>query len=103
MSKLRLLTRADLPPGAQASQLVHAVAQFFYEHPEQARRWYEESNTVVLLAAEDESALEAIIKKLPAARITQVREPDLHDQLTALAFDPNIPRRHTSNFSLALK
>lgn len=103
MSKLRLLTRSDLPDGAQASQLVHAVAQFFYEHPEQARRWYEESNTVVLLAAQDEAALERVVQKLPCARISRVREPDLGDSLTALALDPHISRKHTAKFPLALR
>jgi hypothetical protein len=103
MSKLRLLTRADLPPGAQASQLVHATAQFFYEHNERARKWYEESNTVVLLSAADEPALHQVLLALPYARISRVREPDLGDALTALALDPYIPRRHTAKFPLALR
>ena len=82
MDKLRLVTRADLPAGARASQLVHATAEFFYHHNEEARGWYEQSNTVVLLEALTERDLHDLAARVRAAR---VHEPDLNNALTALA------------------
>lgn len=86
MDKLRLVTHAALPSGAQASQLVHATAEFFYHHNDEARAWYEQSNTVVLLEALGERDLHALVRLVRAAK---VHEPDLNNALTALAILPS--------------
>jgi peptidyl-tRNA hydrolase len=85
--KLYLVARGDLPPGARASQLAHAMAEAWAGAPDQARRWFGESNTVVLLEVPDEPALRALSRKL-SDRVTphlRVFEPDLDDAMTALA------------------
>jgi hypothetical protein len=45
------VTRADLPPGVQACQAVHAALAFALAHPALTRDWHRCSNTLVLLAA----------------------------------------------------
>jgi hypothetical protein len=52
--KLHLVTRRDLSPGQQAVQAAHALREFIQHHPEVDRDWYERSNTLALLAVEDE-------------------------------------------------
>lgn len=89
--KLYLVTRRDLPPGARAAQLCHALREFVERHQDEDRAWFEASNTLVLLEAEDEGALSrlalaAAASKVPAA---EFREPDLDDALTAIAIGPS--------------
>jgi len=102
--KLFLVTRADLPPGQQAVQAAHAMREFAALHPEIDRRWYETSNVLAFLAAEEESSLGALLQKarvlgLPAAPFY---EPDRDDELTAVAFGPDC-RRILSRLPLALR
>jgi peptidyl-tRNA hydrolase len=89
--KLYLVTRRDLPPGARAAQLCHALREFVEKHRDEDRAWFEASNTLVLLETENEGTLsklasEAIASKVPAA---EFREPDLNDSLTAIAIGPS--------------
>ncbi len=58
--KLYIIVRADLPAGLQISQSVHAARQFAACHPETERRWFTESNNVVILSVPDEAALDAL-------------------------------------------
>jgi len=90
VDKLYIVTRADLHPGYQAAQAVHAARQFQHEHPEVERRWFEKSNTVALLAAPDESALERLMHKARSIglKVASFREPDLGHQLTSIALEP---------------
>ena len=61
MIKLFLVTRADLPPGQQAVQAAHALREFVALYPEEELRWYQTSNTLAFLAAENEASLEALL------------------------------------------
>jgi len=90
VSKLHLITRRDLAPGARAAQLCHALRAFVEQHPSVDRSWYEESNTLVLLEVADEAALlrlawEATMTGVPWSLF---REPDLNDAVTAVALGP---------------
>lgn len=90
LPKLYVVTRADLAPGARAAQLTHGAIQFWVDHPELARRWFEESNVIVLLEVPDELALEGLSVAAAAAGVASSRfiEPDLRDSLTAVAVHP---------------
>lgn len=89
-SKLYVVTRRDLRPGAQAVQACHAARQFAAEHPDLERAWFEASNTLALLAVPDEPALAQLAARASARglRVAAFREPDLGDALTAIALEP---------------
>jgi hypothetical protein len=94
VDKLYLIVRADLAPGLQAAQLVHAMRQWVEEYPRDDRKWFDNSNTVALLALPNEAALGVLLGQaqrfgIPAAAF---REPDLDNQLTALALGPQAKR-----------
>lgn len=91
-TKLFIVIRRDLEPfGLGAAQACHAMRQWTAEHPELDRRWFEESNTLVLLEVPDESALEALWARAREAQVPSARfkEPDLGDALTALTIGPS--------------
>jgi hypothetical protein len=81
-----VVTRADLPPGVQACQAVHAAVEFTLAHPSCARA----SHALALLAARDELALAWMCRDARALglRIATFHEPDLGNALTAAAFEP---------------
>lgn len=88
--KLYLVTRSDLAPRVAAVQAAHALRQFGAEHPREDALWFETSNTLVLLHVEGEPQLRSL---LADARFFDVpcsafNEPDLGDQLTAVAIGP---------------
>lgn len=90
MDRLYLVTRRDLPPGPQAVQSCHAMAAFAIEHREDFEAWYRGSNTLALVSVENERELESLADtaNLRGISASDVREPDLEDQLTALALGP---------------
>lgn len=49
--RLRIVTRADLVPGLQTAQAVHAALAWQVEHPTVAAAWMATSNTIIVLAA----------------------------------------------------
>lgn len=79
-----------MPPGVRAAQLCHAMRQWSHEHPEEDRRWFEESNTVALLETTDESALADLARRAREERVpcVEVCEPDLGGALTAVTIGP---------------
>lgn len=58
MHRLRIVSRADLPPGIMAAQAVHAAMAWQAEHSALAEGWARSSNTVAILAAPTSQALE---------------------------------------------
>lgn len=75
-------------------------------NPSAAKRWYKDSNSVIVLEADNAEALYNL--NLDAAKhglqTTVFREPDLADELTAIAFPPNSGnRKFLSNLPLAGK
>lgn len=101
--RLYLITRSDLPPGARAAQLCHALREFVAVYPDHDRRWFETSNTLVLLEAENASELLVLRDRANDRDIPVVvfREPDLDNAITALAIGPS-GRRLVRDLPLAL-
>lgn len=90
-AKLYIAVRADLPPGLQVAQSVHAMAQFWDEHPTFARSWLHKSNFLVVVAVPDEEALLELATEASLGKglcTTKVCEPDLGDEYTAIAIQP---------------
>lgn len=92
--KLYLITRADLRHGAQAAQLVHGMASFARDFPQEFSAWERTSNTVVCLTVRDERELSVLLERATVVScgvelsISTFREPDLEDQLTCIVLGP---------------
>lgn len=98
--------RADLPPGLQMAQSVHAMAHFHHDHTDLVKPWLLASNFLVVVSVPDENALLDLIKeaKERGLTVTAVREPDIGDEVTAAAFEPGSRlRRLLAELPLALK
>lgn len=92
--RLYLVVRADLPPGLQAVQAVHAFREFVEAHPVRERSWYRGSNCVALLSVPDEAALADLLGRAADADLMTAwfREDDLGGSLTAVALEPGARR-----------
>lgn len=87
----------------QAVQAGHAIADFVLENAEIAKTWHTLSNYLAFLSASDEDELNKLIHKAELKGITYTvfREPDLDNQITAVAFEPSdLTRRLTSSLPL---
>lgn len=104
MEKLYIVTRSDLAPGARIAQACHAIRLFAEEHPDADRRWYESSNNLVVLETTDERSLLDLAGKARTvgAPVSEFREPDFADAVTAIAIG-GVARRLLSSLPLALK
>lgn len=101
--KLRIITRRDLSFGTQATQASHASIDFQHQYPIEAKEWHKESNYLALLTVKDESELIKLISKAIIMNIKHsvFREPDLDNQITAIAFEPSEDaKRITSSCAL---
>lgn len=101
-----MITRADLEPGYQAVQSMHALRQFTAEHPERDREWFDNSNYLGLLSVQDEIELNGIIEQAASQniRFSVFREPDIDNQITAIALEPHPKsKKICSKLKLALK
>jgi peptidyl-tRNA hydrolase len=89
-NKLYIITHQGLSSGYQTAQSIHAATEFTMNYREHASEWYETSNTVVCLEAESTEELQQLV--LTAAEKSIVHapfyEPDLNNELTAVAFAP---------------
>ena len=105
-SKLLVVTRRDLSEGQQAVQSAHAVAHFCFEHPVLAKEWYTVSKYLALVSVSCEADLMKLVEKCKrkGLLITEVREPDIADALTAIAIEPTDQgRKMVANYPLTLK
>jgi hypothetical protein len=105
-AKLYIVTRSDISPGQRATQSAHAAFLFSVEHPLLTKLWYQESTYLVLLCATDEPKLAALATQLQAAdRLVSLwREPDLNNELTAIAVEPGTASsRILANLPLTLR
>ena len=104
--KLIVITRRDLFPGYQAVQAAHAAIEFQHEHPEIAKNWNTYSKYLVFLSVENESELQFYLEKIKFKdlKYTVFLEPDIGNQLTAIAIEPGeLTQKLTSRLPLALK
>lgn len=88
--KLYIVVRADLPPGAQAVQVAHAMREFAAEYPDIEREWHEKSNTLVMLVTASRATLQWLqqVAKQRGIAVTGFQEPDLRNELTAICVGP---------------
>ncbi len=86
--RLYAITRADLPVGARAAQVGHALIGFttLYGSP---------CENLVVLQVRDKEALEKLSVRLNG-RVVCFREPDFGDELTAIAAGPECWRALSS-------
>jgi len=76
------------------------------DFPQLAKEWYLNSNTVVVVAAKDLQELENFAKALDESHVkhSKFREPDVNDELTAIALVPSPEsKKLCSKFKLAGK
>lgn len=74
-----------MSPGYQLVQSCHAIREFDKLH-----RGYQEVANLACLSVVDENELKRLIQSLEANQIKHAifREPDVDDQITAIAFEP---------------
>lgn len=98
--------RADLPPGLQAAQAVHAAFSFALRFPDTTRKWFVDSNFIVVVSVPDETALHRLSLEAMRQGICSaiVNEPDIGDQTTALALGPGVDaQKLCASLPLALR
>lgn len=85
------MTHAELSTGYQIAQIAHATAEFILAHPEISHNWAKTSNSLIALEATDAEHLSQLLEQAKALNITAVefREPDMGDEITAIAFTPS--------------
>lgn len=88
--KLVIVTRKDLTEGQRAVQSTHAAINFIFEFPNKASPWFK-SNYLVQLEAKNEDGLKQLIWECEQLKLdcTVFREPDIGDQITAIAIEPS--------------
>ena len=93
--------------GQQAVQSAHSLAQFAASYPDIFREWQQKHKNLIVLATPDEDALRGLF--FDAAVLSKVecsafREPDLNNELTAVALAPcEQTYKLTSSLPLALR
>jgi len=105
MNKLYIITRRDLPDGAQAAQSCHGVSAFAVDHPELHKRWYDDDKNIVLVTVADEPALLELEQRAMVAGLAHSRfcEPDFGGALTVIAIAGDGAERLTSGLPLTLR
>ena len=101
-----MIGREDLGQGYMAVQAMHAAIQFQHDHPEFATVWFKRSNYLGFLSVNSEEELQNLIKKASDQEIpiSIFREPDIDNQITAIALAPGTPsKKLCSQLPLALK
>lgn len=85
-----IVTRKDLSSGYQCVQPAHALAQFATEHPETFIDWQKNHKNLVVVATEDEQSLTDLwlLAKSHKVKTSVFTEPDIGDQVTAIAMEP---------------
>lgn len=82
--KLYVLVRLDLEKSSPAVQAGHAVAEFMLKNPDSKWR----NSYLIYLGVKNLDRLEQIVWRLEKERdIIKFHEPDLNDQLTAIAIE----------------
>lgn len=102
-NKLIVVTRRDLPLAYQAVQAAHAAIDFQHGHSTEAKDWHKNSNYLIFLTVANEDELKQLILKAAERyiKITPFREPDIDNELTAIAFAPSeASRKITSSLPL---
>jgi|SRR3972149_3488325 len=86
--------------------MAHVAINFTLKHSELSKSWWETSNYLACLSVQDEASLILLSQKLTSKNIKHevFREPDINDQVTAIAVEPTEDaRRACSNIPLAMR
>lgn len=93
-----VVTRRDLPTIQRGVQAAHALVELTHSVPpsdKHFRSWVEDHKTLLILSVKDEAELEAFHSWAHAfairggfGRPKEFREPDIGDQITAVALYP---------------
>ena len=89
--------------GYQATMACHAAIDFQHEYPAESTEWHNSSNYLAILTVKDEQELIDLMVKvsLRSIKYTIFREPDLNNQITAVALEAsNETRKVTSSLPL---
>jgi hypothetical protein len=100
---LVVITRRDLPIPYQSVQAAHAAIDFQHAFPHEAKQWHDSSNYLIFLTVENEDELKRLILKSAerCIKLTPFREPDINNELTAIALQPcEATRKLTSSLPL---
>ena len=97
--KLYIVLSSTLSSGLKIAQACHALRQFTGEYPHIDEFWFRESNNIVCLQTDDLTTLAGQLEE-QGLRISRFHEPDLANELTAIAVEPK-GWRHLSNVRLA--
>ena len=101
-----MVSRQDLQPGYILTQCIHSTLEFFNEHPEPYKNWFNFSKAITLLAVPNEDSLKYLIRKLTESNIRYsiFIEPDINNQVTAITIEPGeASSKLCSSIPLALK
>jgi peptidyl-tRNA hydrolase len=104
MDRLYIVTRSDLPPGAEVAQSCHALRAFVAAQPELDAAWHAAGGNLVCLSVPAEDELERLLARAGAdgVRSAEFREVDFGGQLTAIALEASA-RTLVSSLPLALR
>lgn len=92
--------------GYKAVQSTHAAINFIFEHPGRAGPWFTDSNYLIQLELKNEKQLKLLIQKCEQYQLyyTVFREPDIGNQITAVAIEPSkITQKLVSKIPLLFK
>lgn len=93
-----------MSPSYQAVQSSHALTDLIFKYPKDSLDWHRTSNTIVLLAVENERVLLDIQDQLTDSgmKFASFLEPDIQNELTAIAILPSEEaKQFCSNLKLA--
>ena len=96
---LTTIVREDLQPGYKCVQSAHALADFAVKFTNEFKQWQMGSNYLCCLEA-SESKINRLIEKLDYLEIKYeiFREPDIGNQMTALAVEAISREQHKKLF-----
>lgn len=86
--KLYIVVHAALSVGMKIAQGCHALRAFVEAQPALDREWFTTANNIVVLQNDD---IPSLAERLKAAGfiVAAFHEPDLDDQMTAIAVEPS--------------
>jgi len=90
--RLYVVGRRDLSVGSQAAQTGHALAELCVRQRDGGLMdWADNHKTLIIVSVKDEDELRALSKALNSAgvRVQPFFEPDMDDQMTAIAVHPS--------------
>jgi peptidyl-tRNA hydrolase len=101
-----VIVRGDLSSGYQGVQGMHAALQFAFENRDVFDDWHQTSDYLGFLSVANESELARVAEQAEERdiRFSVFREPDIDNQITAIALEPGTKsKKLCSQLPLALR